>query len=610
MEAYATGNGDNGPTPFVPICEIPQVPHTFQYYEETYGALNEKQLGISESTCSGVFGAAPRGIEYPDYGTGKACFSVDSLTQIAMERHSKARDAIKEIGALSEKMGFYGAGLFEGTAESLIVTDTEEAWIFHILPDPTGTSAIWAAQRVPDDSFAVVPNVFIIREIDPHDEDNFMYSNSVYFVATELGWFDYDDGKLLDFTATYSDGEYSHKFYSGRRSWGVYSMFAPSLTLDADYFEWRISKPYPFAAKPDTKLSVVDVANAMRSYYEGTSFSQAGETSGLNLAGGPFRTPDHVAGGNSTPFENLPEDGNTGNWERTIGLYRTSDSYITQSRGWLEDINGGVIWFAPYAAPYSIFVPFAAGMKSLPHATLGNHMRLDKKTLFWAFRYLGNYVQINFETMIQEIIAFQEQAMQSNLELQDYIDSLINDGENSDKALELYSANANKILEETWDLADHLMFKFADGQVHATPTDVQYGTSTQPRQYSAKGVTTKNAPIIDQPGYRSEWLEQVGFFDGPPPPPNCEDLGWQCGHEAASPSASKSGLRGDVDEPGESSHQSTQAWSEYIQQKKEALHSDSVSCGTVGDIAAAVKKCSRDKIMQRNVKQMVVAADH
>ena len=58
---------------------------------------------------------------------GKACLSIDALTQIAMERHRTARGAIEEMGELAVRFGFYGAGMFEGTAESLMVTDVDEA---------------------------------------------------------------------------------------------------------------------------------------------------------------------------------------------------------------------------------------------------------------------------------------------------------------------------------------------------------------------------------------------------------------------------------------------------------------------------------------------------
>lgn len=49
--------------------------------------------------------------------------------------------------------------------EALTVTDPTEAWVFHILPDITTKSAVWVAQRLPDDQISVVANQFIIKEV-------------------------------------------------------------------------------------------------------------------------------------------------------------------------------------------------------------------------------------------------------------------------------------------------------------------------------------------------------------------------------------------------------------------------------------------------------------
>jgi dipeptidase len=96
-----------------PIGQIPQVNHTYQYLEATYGIINEHQVGIGETTCSGVFGTNSVG-----HG-GKALLSIDSMSRLALERCATSRCAVQTMGDLAVKHGFYGAGSFEGTAESL-----------------------------------------------------------------------------------------------------------------------------------------------------------------------------------------------------------------------------------------------------------------------------------------------------------------------------------------------------------------------------------------------------------------------------------------------------------------------------------------------------------
>lgn len=51
-----------------------------------------------------------------------------------------------------------------------------------------GTSAVWVAQRVPDDHIAVVANTFVIRLIDFEDHENFMYSSNIKDVALQNKW--------------------------------------------------------------------------------------------------------------------------------------------------------------------------------------------------------------------------------------------------------------------------------------------------------------------------------------------------------------------------------------------------------------------------------------
>jgi len=102
--------------------EIPQESHTYAYQYAVFGHMNEHQLAIVESTIG-----CQSKMRNP---TPSAVMDITTLTMIAMERCTTARDAIRLMGSLAEKYG-YG---FHDSGEMLGVADPNEIWLFsHII---------------------------------------------------------------------------------------------------------------------------------------------------------------------------------------------------------------------------------------------------------------------------------------------------------------------------------------------------------------------------------------------------------------------------------------------------------------------------------------------
>lgn len=457
-----------GQEPSPAIGHIPQVEHTYAFFEATYGLVNEHGLGIGESTCSAVFGTNAAG-----YG-GKALLSIDELSRLAMERTNSSRAAVKLMGALAEEYGFYGVGSFEGSAESLMVGDPDEAFIFHILPDPTGISAIWAAQRVPDDHVGVVANMFVIREIDFNDPLNFLFSESVRSVAIEKRWWCPSCGPL-DFTAIYSDGEYDHKFYSGRRVWGAYRMFG--VDLPDSYTNLKYDTVYPVTTKPGKgKISVEDLFVVHRDYYKGSKYDMT-----QGLAAGPWADPDRWS---TTSKMN-------GNWERSIGIFRTSETHVVQSR---RQGQGSILWYAPHAPSTSVFIPLVATATAVPAPySVADPNHLSRQSAYWAHRYIFNIVKLKYNHMMKDVIALQSRLEHAGFDIVRKLDAATGANASSSARFfdDAYAAHAEHVVNEIWAMPDKLIEKFADGWLN------------------------DGEPL----GYPDDWLKAAGYQNGPPPPP-------------------------------------------------------------------------------------------
>lgn len=464
-----------------PIGYIDQVPHTFGYQTGTYGVINEHGVGVAESTCGAMFGTCGRGRTdhcEPGRKVGEALLSIDELSYIAMERSRTSREAVELMGSLATKYGFYGPpDSFEGSGESLIVGSPEDAWAFQILSDPNGTSAIWAAQRVPDTEMTVVANMFTIREVDPKDKENFILSPNIFDVAKEKGW--WKEGTPLDFTKMYSGGEYSHKYYSGRRMWGAFRRAAPSKELPSEYDDIRYKAAYPWSIKPDSLVEPRDVMSWHRDWYAGTKFDM---TKGVQA--GPFGTPDRFA--TSTKIH--------GHWERSIALYRTNAVYVSQM------IKGkSVSWYGAGPAHYTPFVPVPAAVtKTLEPLHWANPKKFESYSMNWLTRNIMMLCQIRFDHMHPVVEKAQEYVEKTGVEL---VKKAFEEKKSPEEINMMFEKHASFVLNYWKKLSSDLLFKFSDN------TDI---ATFQPLSYP------------------DSWLEVSGWKNGPPDvptedqcPPNC-----------------------------------------------------------------------------------------
>lgn len=437
------------------VGEIPEVEQTFTRYDASYSFMNEKQVGIGETTIGG------RRELFNDEGM----FDIMELERVALERASTAREAIWIMGELAEKYG-YGDG-----GECLTVIDPKEAWQFEVFgAGPVEKGAVWAAKRIPDGEVGVSANHSRITTIDLKDPDHAMGSATMMKVAEELGLWKPGEPfiyrKVFDVPATLG---------STRREWRVLSTLAPSAHLDP----WELD--LPFSVTPDRKVTPQDLMRLHRDSYEGTEFDM-----NKGPAAGPFGNPNRFGGGIR------PAEGYMG-WERPISIFRCSYATVIQSRGWLPAAIGGLVWFAEDDPKTSVYMPLYAGVTKLAEAVqVGSRAEMDRKSAWWAFDFVSNWANLRWNAMHKDIRDRGDAIEKGFFDQQAEVEKKAADLYKQDptKAREFLTDYTNtmvqKTVEEWWKFSDVMIARYNDGYIN------QNG-----RETSA--------------GYPREWLESVGF---------------------------------------------------------------------------------------------------
>jgi dipeptidase len=444
------GDDDRGPMPrysHIPTGHVAEVPETFGYSAGAYGIMNERQLAIGESTFGG------RG----ELRSSRGLIDCETLTRLMLERAATARQAIRIAGDLLKEHGWCDDG------EALTIADTKEVWLLEIVgPGKDAVGAEWAAQRIPDDHVSVVANAARIGEIDPSKPDWFLASDNVMKFAGERGYWDPKCGRPFRFYEAY-DPSGRTEFAGTRREWRVLSLLAPSLDLKPN------SNVFPLSVKPEKPVTPARIMELFRDTYEGTPFDVVKDLTVVNDNGKAVKSPL------ANPF--MPYDMNkmlriNGGWgwmgERPLARWFCMYATVTQSRSFLPDPVGGVVWFGYGNPAMTVYVPLYAGTEDFPEAykTDGRTTGFSRRSAWWAFNRVARLAAHRWGDMRRDVAEIRDPMQEKYFTAQKNVEAAARKlfAESPAKARAYLTGESRKCCQEAveayWNLGDSLWTKY------------------------------------------------------------------------------------------------------------------------------------------------------
>ena len=353
---------------------------------------------------------------------------------------------------------------------------------------------MWIAVRIPDNAITGHANEPRIRKVNLKDKDNVRYSKDMISFARKRGYF---SGKDEDFSFADAYGEHDPSTRRGcdARVWSYFRRF----NKDADkYFAWvnaDSDEPMPLYIVPDRKVSLSEMQESMRDLFEGTPYEMTSD-----VGAGPYHAPYRWR-----PME-YEVDGKKYCMERAIATQQTGWSFVSQSREWLSDPVGGVLWFGTDDTNTSVYMPIYCGVTEVPaELAEGDINTLSLDANFWVNNIVANQAYNRYDQMIPDIRKVQgrlEDGFQkSRPEVESSLQGIVGSGD-MDAYRTAVNTEAAKVAKEATDayrnLAGYLFVKCMDGNVKKTDTDGNFINS----EYGIPVYPTF-------PGYDKKYYENI-----------------------------------------------------------------------------------------------------
>jgi dipeptidase len=480
--------------------KIKQVRHTYS----VVGNMNEHQLSIGETTYGGIAGLVD-----PD-----AIIDYGSLIYITLQRAKNAREAIKVMSELVSEYGYASSG------ESFSIADPNEVWIFEIIGKGKGNKgAVWVARLIPDGYVSGHANQARIqtfplangkktsialtskdlgRIFDPAVECVYAY-DVIAFARTMKNPYTGPD-QQFSFSDTYNPITFEGARFCEMRVWSFFKSVNNEMEQYKNYVAGHdLSKRMPLWIKPDRKISNNDLMNFMRDHLEGTEFDMRKDI-GAGAFGSPYRWRPLTWKVTDDP--NAPSYCN----ERAAATQQTGFVFVAESRNWLPDPVGGILWFGVDDAATTVFNPMYCGITEIPEcfkAGNGDMVTYSPTSAFWVFNLVANMCYSRYDLMSADAVKLQKELEGRYVAETATTDEAArklydNDVWKARDYLTKYSLTTAQSTFAQWKkLSEYLLVKYMDGNIK--------------NEKEGKFVTSEDGYPTGprQPGYDDKWKKSV-----------------------------------------------------------------------------------------------------
>lgn len=303
---------------------------------QLHGAVGFNEAGLGLTGTESIFASdAVLAIDPYNKQTG---ITEDDIPDVILPRCRSAREGAAKLGEIIETIG-------AGEGFGVAFVDLTEVWYLE-----TGSGHQWIAQKIPADQYFCSGNQGRLQAFDPESPDC-MGSRTLVSWAQEHGFYCPEKDGAFNFSKAYTRDDGRDRIYNDPRVWIMQKRLNPSLEQPVD-----AGRTFPVCLAPEKKVTLADVKAVMRDHYEGTEHDPY--INGLN--------------GNEP-------------W-RPISVFRTYEAHVMQVRPWLPKEIGEVAYVAMGMADLSAFVPFYAGITSVPEAWGKGTDHADSESAYWKFR--------------------------------------------------------------------------------------------------------------------------------------------------------------------------------------------------------------------------------